>query len=30
MLYAFRGVLDEVRLNDGVLGTGEISASCDP
>jgi hypothetical protein len=30
MLYAFRGVLDEVRLYDGVLGTGEISASCDP
>jgi hypothetical protein len=30
LLYAFRGVLDEVRLYDGVLGTGEISASCNP
>jgi hypothetical protein len=30
MIYAFRGVLDEVRLYDGVLSTAEISASCDP
>ena len=29
-IYAFRGVLDEVRLYDGVLSPDEIQSSCDP